>query len=191
MRFRNIASIAAVAAFTALLPLGCSSDDDDDGCEDEVVSRLDPDADFASYETYAVADDFPKEVPDDVRVNLEAAIDASKEQLDYFGLVEVEPTEDPDLVLFTLSRSSEETGVYWECYEDWYWYGYWTWVWDPCAWMVPVKVDYTVGTLVVGLADPAAEKVVYGGVGRGVLECGDVEDRIPHIVNDMFEKYPR
>jgi len=58
--------------------------------------------------------------------------------------------------------------------------------------MVEIPVTYTEGTLVVGLADPAADKVVFGGVLQGVLECSsDTAGRIQSGVARIFQDYPR
>ena len=71
-----------------------------------------------------------------------------------------------------------------------YWWTGWGYAWDPCAWMVEVPVVYTEGTVVVGLADPAVSKVVFGGVLQGILECSDSTGRIQAGVARIFQDYP-
>ena len=103
---------------------------------------------------------------------------------------QVNPNENPDLLLFSISKTTEQSALYWECAGG-YWYGYWTWYWDPCSWVTAVPVEYSVGTLVVGLTDPAASKIVFGGALVGVLECSDdLSGRIERGVDDIFEDYP-
>ena len=187
-------SIAAVTLLTAFVPLGCSSDDDGEVCstDDVVKTSVDEDVDFTSYTTFALLpeEDFPEDTPDDVKRNLTTAVNAAKDELEELGLEEVDIDADPDVVLFALSKTEDEDAVYWECVGGWY--GYWYWVWDPCAWMVPVPIEYTVGSLVVGLADPAEEKVVFGGVSQSILECDtDLSERIEEAVDTMFEDYPQ
>lgn len=194
MSFRSLVGIAAVTALTAFVPLGCSGgDDEDDICDQQSIkASVDPDGDFANYATFAVLteENYPVDTPEDVRVNLTTAVDAAKNELEALGLEEVALDADPDVVLFTLSKTTEEDAVYWECVGGWY--GYWYWVWDPCAWMVPIPIEYTVGTLVVGLADPAQEKVVFGGAAQNILECdSDVVGRIDHAVDIIFDYYPQ
>jgi|SRR6187402_517003 len=194
MSLRSTISIAAVAALSAFMPLGCSSDDDDDDCQEDVVkTSVDPDADFDSYTTFAVLTEeaYPVDTPDDVKLNLTTAINAATDELVALGLEEVDVDADPDVVLFTLSKTDEEDAIYWQCRGGWY--GYWGWVvWDPCAWLEPIYVEYTVGSLVVGLADPSEEKVVFGGVTQTILECGgDVTQHIESAVDAIFDDYPQ
>ena len=187
-------------AGTALLALFCACDDDDE-YEDEictgdtVVTRADPTVDFAQYETFSVAPDdaLPADLPPDVTANLAVANAAAVSELLTIGLTQVPPDSDPppDLGLFNMAATQKQMGTTWECTPGYWWTG-WGYVWDPCAWMVEIPVVYTEGTLVVGLADPAADKVVFGGVLTGVLECsGDTAGRIQSGVARIFQDYPK
>jgi hypothetical protein len=186
---------AGVGSLTVLSLSGCSDDDDDDDlCNgDTVVTRADPSVDFALYTTFSVAPDaaLPDDLPADVTKNLDLANDAAVSQLLALGLTQVPPSNDPapDLALFNIAASRLEMGTTWVCTPG-YWWSVWGYVWDPCAWMVEVPVAYTEGTVVVGLADPAASKVVFGGVLQGVLECGDPAARIQAGVARIFQDYP-
>ena len=52
-------------------------------------------------------------------------------------------------------------------------------------------VEYSVGTLVVGLTDPAQSKIVFGGAVVGILECSDnLQGRIESGVDSIFSAYP-
>lgn len=189
------------ACFGAALALpACSDDDDDDEsidiealCTDVTATRIDYNADFSAFETFAVTPDeaLPADVPADVRTNLEVANTAAVAELVALGLVQVEPDSDPppDLALFNLAATQQETTTTWECVPGYWWTG-WGYAWDPCAWMVEVPVTYTEGTLVIGLADPAAQQVVFGGALQGVLECGDSAARIQAGVARIFGDYP-
>lgn len=178
----------------------CSDDDDDDDsvtieelCTDITATRIDYSADFASFQTFTVAPDdaLPPDVPADVSTNLAIANAAAAEELLALGLVQVEPDSDPppDLALFNLANTELETSTYWECTPGYWWTG-WGYAWDPCAWMVEVPVTYTEGTVVIGLADPVAQTVVFGGALQGVLECGDSAARIQAGVARIFSDYP-
>jgi hypothetical protein len=185
----------ALAAMAAVLSTACSDDDGyyEDACDDQrVESRADPTGDFANYHTFSVPseDDLPPGLPINVQAGIQAANEAAEKELRLLGLVKVEADEMPDLTLFSLVRSSEETGVVWTCVPG-YWWGYWGWMWSSCAWLEAVPVDYTVGTLVVGVADPKAEKVVFGGAAKGILECrSNTYESINTAVHAIFAGYP-
>lgn len=198
-RALSLASLTALGSWSLLG--GCS---DGNPCGDEVVTRADDEADFAAYETFAVID-LPEDIgaggaggagggrgmPDDIRVNLEIANEAAATQLELLGLERVEVEDDPDLFVLSASASEEETGIYWTCVPDWYWWG-WYYYWDPCAWMAPIPVEYTVGSLLVATVDAATEEPVFGGIVQGILECTseDLEDRIEDGVETIFDDYP-
>ena len=105
-----------------------------------------------------------------MKTGLTQAITAASAELQKRGLTEVAADANPDLNLFSISATRGMTGTYWECAPGYYWYG-WTYIYDPCAWMVPINFYYTEGTVVVGVADPKLQKVVFGGAVQGILEC--------------------
>jgi hypothetical protein len=181
----------------AMFGLAACAEDEPSVCEDTRVSRADPDADFTAFKTFAVAPEseypteLPSDLPEDTRTHLEDANDATTRELLLLGLDEVDyATGNPDLVVFSLAASDDETGIVYECVPGYYWYGWWGYVWDPCAWLAPIPVDYEVATVVVGVADPVEEEVVFGGAIQGVLECGDADDRLDAGVKRIFEDYP-
>lgn len=183
------------------LTVGSCDCNDDDGPTDYVYTRVEPNVDFSQFHTFRVtdshdADDFadagvdPENIPEDVRINIDSANDQARIELETLGLTEAGEDEDADLVVFSLARTSEETGVVWTCVPGYEWWG-WYWYWDPCAWLAPLYVDYTVGSLIVGLAAPNEEEVVFGGLLQGVADgSGDPEDRIRDGVHVMFRDYP-
>jgi hypothetical protein len=191
-RFGFLAGLAFSGLFSA-----CDDDDDDedDICTgDTVVTRADSAVDFAQYKTFSVAPDdaLPADLPADVTTNLAVANAAAVSELVKIGLTQVPPDSEPapDLGLFNIAATQKQMGTTWECTPGYWWTG-WGYVWDPCAWMVEIPVVYTEGTLVVGLADPAADKVVFGGVLQGVLECSsDTAGRIQSGVARIFQAYP-
>lgn len=177
-----------------VLALGCGDDDEPSACDTTTDTRADPDADFTAFSTFAVADpsDYPvppPDFPEDIEKNFEAATDAASAELEQLGLTQVDESEAPDLLLFTAAASEINNGIVWECVPGWYWWG-WNYVWDPCAWLAPVPVTYSVGTAVVGLAEPDSEQVVFGGIIQGVLDCGNVEQRLTDAMSDVFAEYP-
>ena len=191
MRTRSYGIFAIVFALGALV-VACN---DDDEVQDYVSSWASSTADFSAYETYAflTEDDLPrgtKPLPDDVKAQLAVVNDAMRSQLNARGLREVSSDDMPDLYAFDLASTREESALYWDCVDGW-WYGWWIWSWDPCAYLQPVYTEYEVGTVVVGLGDPAIQEVVFGGVLQGVLTGGgDAEERIQDGVAEIFDDYP-
>lgn len=182
------------------LSVGCS-DEDEDVCTDTVVTRADDDADFDSYETFAVFEigsgdgaggmGGSASIPDDVQVNIEEANQAASRELLRRGLKSVNPDqEDPDLWIVSLAKTEEEEGTYWACVPGPGWWG-WYYYWDPCAWLEPINFEYTVGTLAVTLVDSKAEEPVFGGAAQGILECtNNLDERIGSAVAEIFDDYP-
>jgi len=197
---RRALFFVALATLASWSLLGaCSSGSD---CGYNFATRADDDADFESFQTFAVLQidegglggaGGAGAFPDDVRANLEVANDAAVEQLLLLGLEEVDPAdEQPDLWIFSAAATERETGVYWYCVPGWYWWG-WYYYWDPCAWMAPIEFEYTVGSLLVGVADASTDPPVpvFGGLVQGVLECdSDIEGRIESGVEAIFDDYP-
>lgn len=182
---------------------GCAEEDDvDDVCEDDIVTRVDDDADFSEYETYAIWEigsgtagaggEGPGDIPEDVAVNIGTANKEAARQLRDLGLTQVDPEEeDPDLWIVSMAATEEETGTYWSCVGGWEWWG-WYYYWDPCAWLVPIEFEYTEGTLLVATIDANSHEAVFGGVVEGILECDDdLETRIESGVDEIFRDYPQ
>ena len=156
----------------------------DSACSDIIVSRAEPTIDVSQLHTFAVADEayleaaLPDDLPDDAAVNIRLATQAAKKQLIELGFTEVDPkVETPDVWLFDVATTHSKTDKVWGCSGGWVWWG-WGWGWDACAWTAPVDVTYDVGTLVIGLADDASQKVAFAGAMQGVLDCGNVAERI-------------
>ncbi|HEY8945153.1 MAG TPA: DUF4136 domain-containing protein [Polyangiaceae bacterium] len=182
---------------TALLAVGlcaaaCSDDDDPD---DVITTEVNPSTDFTEFETFAFTTagdmgDQTLEIPADVAANLEVVNDAIRDELTDKGLVEVAVTENPDLRVSSLASTEDVESIYWAC-ADSYWYGYWYWSWQPCSWIQPVYTEYTEGTILIGIVDPTADELVFGGLIEGVADGSeDVEERIQEDVDDVFDAYP-
>jgi hypothetical protein len=177
--------------------------DDDDLPDDEVHTRAKPGVDFDDYTTFRIDDELSEEdledagidsddIPDDVKFNIDTANDQARIELEDLGLTQVGEDEEADLVVGSMGSVEDQDAIYWECVPG-YWWGYWGWYWDSCAWLDPVWVEYTIGSVAVGLGDPAMEDVVFVGLLQGVGTGGssdDIERRIRDGVHEMFEKYP-
>jgi len=190
MRSRETKALAAVLVLGAACGAGCGSDET--SCSDAVISRADPGGNFAKYATFAVppADAYPDSLPVDVTTALLQANTSAAAELTKNGFQQVSPSENPDLSLFSLARTADQNALYWQCTGG-YWYGYWGWYWDSCAYLNQVSTSIPVGTVVVGLVDPALQKIVYGGAVQGVLSCGeDQASRVDAGVTTIMSNYP-
>ena len=165
------------------------------GCDEsgDTEKRADPDADFASYRTFALASapaSGAQNMPGEVQGNLKVINDALKKNLEGLGLSE-DTSGNPDVIAFSLISTKAQTGLSWSCLPD-SWYGNWDWSFDPCALMSSLYPEYEEGTFAVGLVDPKLSKVVFAGVGEEALE-GDENDNQRDVdgdVDDIFESYP-
>jgi hypothetical protein len=192
---RRVRTYHLIFALAGLCLVAC----DDDEPADVITSRSNATADFTSFDTFAIADeddvpaDVQEQIPDGIAANLDMVNDAVRTVLVQQGLREVDRDDEPDLIAFSLAATQDVEALYWTCVDS-YWYGYWSYVWTPCAWLAPVYTEYTQGSVVIALADPVAEDIVFGGVIQGVIEdevnSADAEERINEDVDELFEDYP-
>lgn len=169
--------------------LGACSDSED------VVEEADPDADFASYKTFALAsppDGGAQDIPGSVAGNLKTINSDMREQLRDLGLSEVDASADPDVIAFSLISTKKQTDLSWSCLPE-YWYGNWAWSFDPCPVLASGYPDYAGGTFAVGLVDPALGRAVFGGVAEDALvgSEGDIQRLIDGAVDEIFKGYPK
>ncbi len=171
--------------------------------DDDITVRefADPNANFASYTTFAFvatgASQNPSATtqvatPAEVASNLQQVNDAMRSQLEDLGLTEVAANENPDLNAFSLISTRDQTAVSWDCAPGG-WYGYWAWSFNPCPLITSVYDEYVEGTVTLGLIDPALNKVVFGGVARGIIEEDEsnTKKEIDKAVREIFDRYPR
>ena len=192
-----------LGSFLMLCSVSACDCDDDDLPPDEVYAYAKPGIDFDDYKTFRIQDHLsdedledagidPDRIPEDAKYNIDIANDQARIELEERGLTEVGDDEEADLVIGSMGKVDEDDAIIWECVPG-YWWGYWGWYWDSCAWLDPVYVEYTVGSVAVGLGAPAEEDVVFLGFLQGIGDGGgddDVDDRIRAGVHEMFEEYP-
>jgi hypothetical protein len=188
-------------SLVAMTATSCDCNDDPELPPDEVYVRVKPGIDFSQYETFRINDELssgdladagvdPDDIPGDVRLNIDTANDQARIELEARGLTAAASGAEADLVIVSLGSTQDEDAIYWECVPG-YWWGYWSYVWDTCAWLEPVYVEYTIGSVAVGLVDETEQDVVFGGLLQGVADgSGDSEERIRDGVREMFEEYP-
>lgn len=118
----------------------------------------------------------------------QAIFDSIRENLDQLGFTEVEPEDDPDVMILAAAVAQESWYVYYP-YCD-YWYGYcFDYGWGPTA------VSYPIGTLALYMAswrdaDEAKGRVpvIWLGVVSGLLSGSQEldEDRIEISIDQAF-----
>ena len=187
----------AILSLALMAPLLGCPEPSEPLCTDHVEARADPAVDFSGIHTFAVVDDasldaaLPPDLPRNTITNLRDLTNLARAELVALGLTQVDGVDvAPDVWLFDVVVVESGMATDWECAEGYEWWG-WGWGWDACAWSAPVAIDYQVGTVIVGLADPTGERVIFGGVMEGVLECGDVLGRINAGLATIFSSYPQ
>lgn len=65
-------------------------------------------------------------------------------------------TPRPTSTSWTSQPRTTRTASNWECVPGWYWWG-WYYYWDSCAWLRPVDVTYTVGSVLMLVIDDDIE----------------------------------
>lgn len=192
--------LGSVLLFCSMSACDCN---DDDLPDDVVKARAKPAVDFGEYQTFRIEDKLTEEdladagadlgeLPEDVRFNIDTANDQARMELEDLGLTEVGADEEADVLVGSMGSTDDQDAIYWECVPG-YWWGYWGWYWDSCAWLDPVYVEYTVGSVMVGVADPAMNDIVFAGFLQGVGDGNggdDLEHRIRDGVHKMFESWP-
>lgn len=202
-------------SFVALALAGCSPDSLSATDSDVVITVRDLGRSYAPYRTYAL----PDTVIDVCEVSSsgaagaagaagagggdasgdceplnhshdEAVFDSLRKNLEQLGFTEVEPDEDPDVMILAAAVAQESWYVYYP-YCD-YWYGYcFDYAWGPAA------VSYPIGTLalyMVSWRDADDEKgsvpVIWLGVVTGILSGSEELDRerIETNIDQAFEQ---
>ncbi|MBT8468443.1 MAG: hypothetical protein HKN10_11120 [Myxococcales bacterium] len=189
-------------AFGSLFVLSCADDTVQTG---EITVRADPEAPFETYETFSVltADQIPN--PPDLEegeqlfnelVN-ELIVEAMQNEpvcLTYIPPDEVDETNQPDLFAGNGLAVNTDEGTFWECVGGWWW-GYWGWYWDPCKWVVPVPVEWDIGSMLIPVGPPPAvgedPQPVFAGLARSLVGAGPIdEDRVRDAVRVIFAQWP-
>jgi hypothetical protein len=201
MMIRQRRSRWILGLFSLLCTVSACECEDDSLPPDEIYVHTKPGVDFSDYKTFYVNDELTEEdvadagvdiedFPEEVKLNIDLANDQARMELEMRGLEEVDEDEDPDLIVASLASATKKDALYWDCVPG-YWWGYWGGYWDSCAWVDTDYVEYTIGGMVLALADPEMEEIVFGGLMRGVVDgSGDGETRIRFGVHDMFAQYP-
>jgi hypothetical protein len=174
----------------ALLAFACSSEN---GLDVHVVK--DTTVDFNMYTTYAVADGSAApnrgaNIPEATRSTMNQVNTYAGNQLMEHGLTQVGRDQNPSLVVFSFTYTSDNAAVSYGCAAGSYWYSYWYYTWDPCAALVPYVQTYQVGSLIVALADPAKMTVVWAALVQGVKDGSTQAQEVQNAINAAFEQYP-
>lgn len=188
---------------TSLVALSCANDTV--VRTGEIIVRSDPDALFESYQTFSVltADIVPDppEIDEDQQLFNDQVnamiIDAMTKEpvcLEFIDPEDVDENNVPDVFAGNGLAVNTEEGVWWQCMGGWWW-GWWGWYWDPCKWIVPVPVDWDVGTMLIPVGPPPADgedaKPVFAGIAEALLSPGPIdEDAVRAAVDYIFQQWP-
>lgn len=139
-----------------------------------------------------VPPEFLAGVPAPRRTNLDFVNSEAAGELRDLGLTQVQPDQNPELLLFSLATSDVATALRWDCVAGQYWGGYFVgWTWDPCAWQERDLEWVNVDTLITGLADPQRNDVVFAGYIGGIEEPSvEPQDVIDEAVSEVYDDYP-
>lgn len=172
----------------------------------EITVEFDEDVDFSQFQTFTVLT--PELVPEADELDLEAelfndqvndliieAMTAPPVCMTYIPPEEVTETNEPDLFAGNgLARTVNE-GTTWQCVGGWWW-GVWGWFWDPCLWIVPVEIEFEVGSLYLPVGprpeEGADAEPIFKGTARKVLESNtNVDATVRAAVTAIFQQWPK
>lgn len=185
-------------ALAPLAGLGCYPDRYDSTNYDAVATLRDTVGAFGTATTFALADSIIHLVPpgedDNVsRLYDQQVLDRIRLNMTSRGYTEVANPAAATLNMVTLATTSTYVGYYWDS-----WCGYYGW-WYP-AWGCSYpgywySYDYTVGTLLIGMADHRlmtnnkAPLIWFAGL-SGLLDQGATVARLTTAIDQAFTQSP-
>jgi len=183
-------------ALAPLAGLGCYPDRLDSTDFDAVATLRDTTAAFGSATTFALADSVVHLVPPGETDDLSRVYDAQvlariRTNMTAAGYTEVANPALADLTVVALATTSTYYGYYWDS-----WCGYYGWWYPSYGCGYPnywYAYDYTVGTLLIGMADRRlmtnnkAPMIWFAGL-SGLLDQGASVTRLNTAIDQAFEQ---
>lgn len=191
-------------AASAFLALSCASDTVVQ--TGQIIVDYDQTFDFTSLQSFSVVTqevappDAPEPDQDQVFFNnfvndlIIEAMTSPPVCLDFIDPDDVTDENRPDVWAANgLARTMEE-GTVWQCQGGWWW-GWWGWYWDPCAWLVPVPVEFDVGNLFIPVGPAPVEgedtNIVFAGLAQSIASSGaDWQTKARAAVEAIFAQWP-
>jgi hypothetical protein len=160
---RRLALAVSAAVVAAALGVSCYPGDElTVGETDMVVTLFDQNVDFSTKQTYAMPDTVIHLVDEGLTDDVSRVYDATllsqiESNLDALGFTRVTDPALADVFVLTAATVNDYTGyAYYGWYWD-YWYGYPPgWGWYPWYPSYGTTYSYSIGTILVVMADPAA-----------------------------------
>ena len=170
----------------------------------QLIVEFDPTVDFSQIETFSIVTqevappDAPEPSDDEVVFNNQIneliieAMTSSPVCMEYIPREEAADRAPDVWAANGVARTTGE-GTVWQCQGGWWW-GWYGWWWDPCAWLVPVPVEFDVGNLFVPVG-PAPEEgvdteMIFAGLAQSVATGQDVETKVAQAIQAIFAQWP-
>jgi hypothetical protein len=156
---------------------------------DVVTTFYDPNANFASQQTYAMPDSVIHVGDDEIsRIFDDQILDRIRQNMQQLNYTEVADPAQADVLVLPAGLTTE--WIAGGCY--WYW-GYW---YPYPGWCYPVAYSYTTGTVLIAMADAdntsQANALWVAGINGLVSEStvGDISNRINKNIDQAFDQSP-
>ncbi|MBO5920382.1 MAG: DUF4136 domain-containing protein [Bacteroidales bacterium] len=203
------AKLVLTAFVGILLASACSWGPDGlDETQDQIltIARKTDAVDFTKFNSFAITDSITAvDNGKKVRFN-DATADLIIAQvvrnMNLYGYTQVQPDENPDLLvdLAYIQRTNNYMYPgYWSDWDWWWnWYGYPWWGWDPYyPYQMPVFISsYTTGSIVIEVADvvnvatESTVPVVWHGLIREILNTNHTQQELLSAIDEVFAILP-
>ena len=203
------AKLVLTAFVGILLASACSWGPDGlDETQDQIltIARKTDAVDFTKFNSFAITDSITAvDNGKKVRFN-DATADLIIAQvvrnMNLYGYTQVQPDENPDLLvdLAYIQRTNNYMYPgYWSDWDWWRnWYGYPWWGWDPYyPYQMPVFISsYTTGSIVIEVADvvnvatESTVPVVWHGLIREILNTNHTQQELLSAIDEVFAILP-
>ncbi len=199
----------ALIAFVGALVSACSWGPGNlDETRDQIltIARKTEAVDFSKFSSFAVTDSITV-VNDGVKVRLNdntanLIIAQVVVNMNKYGYTQVQPDEDPDLLVDIAYIQRSNTYMYpgyWTDWDWWWnWYGYPWYGWDPYyPYQMPVFISsYTTGSVVIEVADvvnvatESTVPIVWHGLVREILNGNHTQQELLTSIDEVFTILP-
>ena len=203
------AKLVLTAFVGILLASACSWGPDGlDETQDQIltIARKTDAVDFTKFNSFAITDSITA-VDDGKKVRFNDAtadliIAQVVRNMNLYGYTQVQPDENPDLLVDLAYIQRTNTYMYpgdgsdWDWW--WDWYGYPWWGWDPYyPYQMPVFISsYTTGSIVIEVADvvnvatESTVPVVWHGLIREILNSNHTQQELLSAIDEVFAILP-
>ena len=203
------AKLVLTAFVGILLASACSWGPDGlDETQDQIltIARKTDAVDFTKFNSFAITDSITA-VDDGKKVRISDAtsdliIAQVVRNMNLYGYTQVQPDENPDLLVDLAYIQRTNTYMYPGYWTDWDWWWNWNgypwWGWDPYyPYQMPVFISsYTTGSIVIEVADvvnvatESTVPVVWHGLIREILNSNHTQQELLSAIDEVFAILP-